>query len=175
MARATAQRTIRSIRTSCSATSRTRPISTCRDSDARGSHGHIEIPQPFKLEEPILRSTPAIALINRTIQPLDFKITKFMVIELVVAILICVFFIGLAKATQGRRAAPRPLPQHARSDAAVLPRQRRPALHRPSRCRQVRAVSVDDFLLRPGLQFVRHDSLDGLADRLAGRDRRRWR
>src|SRR6185295_15436772 len=32
---------------------------------------------------------------------LDFKITKFMVIELVAAILLCAFFIGLAKALQG--------------------------------------------------------------------------
>jgi F-type H+-transporting ATPase subunit a len=49
-----------------------------------GSHGHIAIPQPFagKL-------------------PLEFQLTKFMVIELVVAILMVVFFVGLAKALKG--------------------------------------------------------------------------
>ena len=41
--------------------------------------GHIEIPQPFK----------------------SFKITRFMAIELVIALLLCVFFIGLAKALCG--------------------------------------------------------------------------
>src|SRR5262245_65697356 len=41
--------------------------------------GHVEIPQPFG----------------------SFKITKFMVIELVAALLLCVFFIGLAKALKG--------------------------------------------------------------------------
>lgn len=49
-----------------------------------GSHGHIDIPQPLagKL-------------------PFEFKITKFMVIELVAAILIAVFFVGLARALKG--------------------------------------------------------------------------
>jgi F-type H+-transporting ATPase subunit a len=49
-----------------------------------GSHGHIAIPQPFagKL-------------------PFEFKLTKFMVIELIVAILIFVFFVGLARALKG--------------------------------------------------------------------------
>ena len=64
------------------------------------SHGHIQIPQPFMLDKP-LRLRTGNALIDRTIQPLDFKITKFMLIELVAAILICVFFIGLAKAIKG--------------------------------------------------------------------------
>jgi F-type H+-transporting ATPase subunit a len=49
-----------------------------------GSHGHVAIPQPFadKL-------------------PFEFKLTKFMVIELAVAILIFVFFVGLARALKG--------------------------------------------------------------------------
>src|SRR5262245_28385643 len=42
--------------------------------------GHIEIPQPFG---------------NK------FPITKFMVIELAVALILCAFFIGLAKALKG--------------------------------------------------------------------------
>jgi F-type H+-transporting ATPase subunit a len=48
-----------------------------------GSHGHIAIPQPFA------------AL------PIEFKLTKFMVIELLVAIFIFVFFVGLGRALKG--------------------------------------------------------------------------
>src|SRR6476661_3206673 len=46
----------------------------------RSGTGHVEIPQPFGDK---------------------FPITKFMVIELVAALLLCVFFIGLAKALKG--------------------------------------------------------------------------
>jgi F-type H+-transporting ATPase subunit a len=46
-----------------------------------GSHGHVAIPQPF--------------------EPFGFTLTKFMVIELVAAILIAVFFVALAKALKG--------------------------------------------------------------------------
>jgi len=66
-----------------------------------GSHGHIHIPQPFAGEKPLWRANTSIPLINRTIEPLDLKITKFMVIELAVAILIAVFFIGLGQALKG--------------------------------------------------------------------------
>jgi F-type H+-transporting ATPase subunit a len=64
-------------------------------------HGHIKIPQPFQLEEPLISANTGIPLIDRTILPLDFKITKFMVIELLVAILIGIFFIILAKSIRG--------------------------------------------------------------------------
>jgi F-type H+-transporting ATPase subunit a len=67
-----------------------------------GSHGHIAIPQPFKLEEPLRVHTQS-ALVNRMIKPLDFEITKFMLIELVVALLMCVFFVGLAATIRGGR------------------------------------------------------------------------
>jgi len=67
------------------------------------SHGHIEIPQPFDLEKPLWTSNTGNRLIDRTIQPLDLKITKFMVIELAVAILLCLFFIGLARTIRGGR------------------------------------------------------------------------
>lgn len=63
--------------------------------------GHIKIPQPFKTEKPLFTAHTKSDLVNRTIQPLDLKITKFMLIELVAAILLCVFFIGLAKAIRG--------------------------------------------------------------------------
>ncbi|HEY3391498.1 MAG TPA: F0F1 ATP synthase subunit A, partial [Lacipirellulaceae bacterium] len=65
-------------------------------------HGHIRIPQPFKLTEPIEAKT-GNTLVDRTIKPLDFEITKFMVIELLVAILMCLFFIALAKSIRGGR------------------------------------------------------------------------
>jgi F-type H+-transporting ATPase subunit a len=63
--------------------------------------GHILLPQPFKATPPVFQSKTGNALVDRTILPLDFKITKFMVIELAVAILMVVFFIGLAKALKG--------------------------------------------------------------------------
>lgn len=62
-----------------------------------GSHGHVEIPQPFEMDTPLISVNTGNALIDGTILPLDFKITKFMVIELIVAILIAVFFVGLAR------------------------------------------------------------------------------
>jgi F-type H+-transporting ATPase subunit a len=61
----------------------------------------IHIPQPFQREKPLIEVNTGNQLIDNTIQPLDFKITKFMVIELVAAILLCIFFIGLAKALKG--------------------------------------------------------------------------
>jgi F-type H+-transporting ATPase subunit a len=67
-----------------------------------GSHGHVPIPQPFLLEHPWRVNTQS-ALVNRMIKPLDFKITKFMVIELAVALLLCAFFIGLAATIRGGR------------------------------------------------------------------------
>ena len=62
---------------------------------------HLEIPQPFKLEKPLISVNTGNELIDRTIQPLDFVITKFMVIELLAAILLCMFFVGLAKTLRG--------------------------------------------------------------------------
>lgn len=67
---------------------------------APASHGHIEIPQPFELSKPLVTHTNS-ALINRTIEPLDFKITKFMLIELAAALILCALFIGLARALKG--------------------------------------------------------------------------
>jgi F-type H+-transporting ATPase subunit a len=64
------------------------------------THGHIEIPQPFELSKPLVVHTKS-ALINRTIEPLDLKITKFMLIELAAALILCAFFIGLARALKG--------------------------------------------------------------------------
>ncbi len=76
--------------------------------------GRIMLPQPLgrpKLDahgkpllghhgEPILKpvwkAQTSSKLVNEIIEPLDFKFTKFMAIEVVVALIICVLFIGLA-------------------------------------------------------------------------------
>ncbi|NOY29084.1 MAG: F0F1 ATP synthase subunit A [Planctomycetes bacterium] len=68
-------------------------------------HGHVSIPQPLKLDEPLIEMNTGNELIDNTIQPLDLMITKFMVLELVVAIIIAVCFIGLAKSLKGGTSA----------------------------------------------------------------------
>lgn len=67
-----------------------------RDLAPEGSHGHIYLPQPFKLDTPIWEMKSDNAMLNSMFQPFDLQLTKFMVLELVAAILIAVFFIGLA-------------------------------------------------------------------------------
>jgi len=64
---------------------------------APDSHGHIDIPQPFQMEEPLVDLSTGIELIDNIIQPFDLSITKFMVLEVVVAVIIAACFIGLAK------------------------------------------------------------------------------
>ena len=66
-----------------------------------GSHGHIHIPQPFALEEPLVEVNTGNKVIDNIFQPLDLKITKFMILEVVVALAICVFFVLLAKGLRG--------------------------------------------------------------------------
>ena len=68
---------------------------------APGSHGHVHIPQPLKLDKPLIEMHTGNELIDNTIQPLDLMITKFMVLELVAAIVIAICFIGLAKRIKG--------------------------------------------------------------------------
>jgi F-type H+-transporting ATPase subunit a len=63
--------------------------------------GHYKLPQPLMGEKPLYMVHTGNQLIDRTIEPLDLKFTKFMMIELVAAIMICVFFIGLAQALKG--------------------------------------------------------------------------
>jgi F-type H+-transporting ATPase subunit a len=64
-------------------------------------HGHINIPQPFELEKPLISVDTGDPLIDNNIKPLDFRITKFMVLELVAAVIIAVFFITLARHLRG--------------------------------------------------------------------------
>lgn len=68
---------------------------------APATNGHVELPQPFKLETPLFTMHTGNKLIDNTIEPLDFKFTKYMAIELVAAIIICVLFVGLARALKG--------------------------------------------------------------------------
>jgi F-type H+-transporting ATPase subunit a len=51
--------------------------------------GKIEIPQPIKLEHPIIER-------KGIIEPLDLRLTKFMVLEVVVAVLLAAIFIRMA-------------------------------------------------------------------------------
>jgi F-type H+-transporting ATPase subunit a len=64
-------------------------------------HGHIEIPQPFELNTPLIAVDTGNPLIDNNISPLDFRITKFMILELVAAVIIAVFFIALARHLRG--------------------------------------------------------------------------
>jgi F-type H+-transporting ATPase subunit a len=61
-------------------------------------HGHINIPQPFEGQAPLWQPnfSEKLDLLNDIFQPLDFKITKFMLLELLVAVVIAVLFIALA-------------------------------------------------------------------------------
>lgn len=67
-----------------------------RDLAPEGTHGHVPIPQPFKLDTPIWQMHSDNAMLNSMFKPFDLELTKFMILELVVAVVIAVFFIGLA-------------------------------------------------------------------------------
>ncbi len=69
------------------------------------AHGHVKIPQPFQLEQPLLEAHTGVELIDQTIQPLEFQLTKFMVLEVVVAGIIFLLFYGLARTLRGGAAA----------------------------------------------------------------------
>lgn len=64
-------------------------------------HGHVAIPQPFKLEEPLIEMHTGNSLIDNTIKPMDFTITKFMVLEVVIAIIIAALCVLLASRIKG--------------------------------------------------------------------------
>jgi F-type H+-transporting ATPase subunit a len=63
--------------------------------------GHVALPQPLLQDPPILAAHTGNALIDRTIQPLDLKFTKFMAIELAAAIILGLLFVGLGQALKG--------------------------------------------------------------------------
>ena len=61
-----------------------------------GSHGHLEIPQPFGDMEPIFQLNSGPAILRQIIEPFDLRLTKFMVLEVVAAVICCIVFIYLA-------------------------------------------------------------------------------
>jgi F-type H+-transporting ATPase subunit a len=65
------------------------------------AHGHVNIPQPFMMDKPLITMNTGNALIDDTIKPLDFIITKFMVLEVVIAVIIALLFVTLAARLKG--------------------------------------------------------------------------
>ncbi len=63
--------------------------------------GHIAIPQPFQTDEPIFVLNTGIELIDDIVQPVDLTLTKFMILEVVVAVIIAIIFIWLASRMRG--------------------------------------------------------------------------
>jgi F-type H+-transporting ATPase subunit a len=61
---------------------------------------HWDIPQPFLLEKPLVVHTGK-PIIDDMFKPLDFQLTKFMAIELAVALILAALFIGLGQALKG--------------------------------------------------------------------------
>ena len=60
---------------------------------------HLTIPQPFQLEQPIIAANP-----KHHLEAFDLKITKFMVLELVVVVLLILIFVPIAaRMTGGKR------------------------------------------------------------------------
>ncbi len=62
--------------------------------------GKLHLPQPLKLEQPIVEA-------KGIIEPFDFKLTKFMVLEVAAAVVIAVIFVWLASRAQRERSAAR--------------------------------------------------------------------
>src|SRR4051812_26234439 len=53
------------------------------------AHGHPRY-------EPLWQAHTKLPMVNQIIQPLDFVLTKFMVLEVAVALIMCALFMGLA-------------------------------------------------------------------------------
>jgi F-type H+-transporting ATPase subunit a len=64
---------------------------------AIAADGRLKIPQIRDTSQPIATIKVGFEPIDRLIEPLDFKITKFMVLEVVGAVIVSVLFIGLAQ------------------------------------------------------------------------------
>lgn len=57
--------------------------------------GHVDLPQPLMTHEPIASVHTGFSPLDERIEPLDLKLTKFMVLEVVVAVLLAALFIRL--------------------------------------------------------------------------------
>ncbi len=62
----------------------------------RALGGKIYIPQLFKTDKPLATVHTGFAPIDDRIEPFDLKITKFMVLELIAAVIVIVLFTRLA-------------------------------------------------------------------------------
>jgi F-type H+-transporting ATPase subunit a len=87
----------------------------------RDGSGHVYLPQPLAKKktdaeghvvtdhhgqpvyEAVWAPNTGIPIVDDTIKPLDLKLTKFMVLEVVVAFILCVLFITLARKMKGGR------------------------------------------------------------------------
>jgi F-type H+-transporting ATPase subunit a len=62
--------------------------------------GRVHIPQPIELEEPLWTAhtgNPTVdSVLDAFVEPLDLRLTKFMVLEVVAAVILCVVFINIA-------------------------------------------------------------------------------
>lgn len=58
--------------------------------------GKIVLPQPLERAEPIWSLHTGQEQLDVLVEPLDLKFTKFMLIEVAVAVILCVLFVGLA-------------------------------------------------------------------------------
>jgi len=63
--------------------------------------GHVALPQPLMGDEPLWTAHTGNAAIDMIVEPLDLKLTKFMVLETVVAIICCLLFVRLAMQMRG--------------------------------------------------------------------------
>ena len=66
----------------------------------------LEIPQFRESKEPIIEIKTGVPRLDELIEPLDFRITKFMVLEVVAALILAAIFIPLAQRAKSG-AAPR--------------------------------------------------------------------
>jgi F-type H+-transporting ATPase subunit a len=63
--------------------------------------GKIKLPQPLAQSEPIVSLKIGFAPIDDRVEPLDLRLTKFMVLEVIAALIIAVLFIRLAGRISG--------------------------------------------------------------------------
>ena len=59
--------------------------------------GHLQVPQFRSTTDPLIDLTTGTAALDDMIEPLDMKVTKFMILEVIGAVLVAVIFIRLAK------------------------------------------------------------------------------
>jgi F-type H+-transporting ATPase subunit a len=60
------------------------------------SEGHLNITQPFPNAEPIINLKSGFGPLDEIIEPFDLQLTKFMILEVVAAVLVIIFFVALA-------------------------------------------------------------------------------